>query len=73
MITEFAGHKNPPHNVQKRIKRALRDACFSLAPADSRLIYRFAKRYVNLYASENNADMETNGELHFLQQYLASV
>jgi FkbM family methyltransferase len=34
------------------------------------IIFRTCRRYINLYNSENNGEMQTNGELHLLQQVL---
>lgn len=36
----------------------------------STLIYRFCRRYVNRVNGENNCDMHTNGELHWLKEVL---
>ena len=36
----------------------------------SRLIFRICRHYVNVYKSENNADIHTNGELHLLKTVL---
>lgn len=39
---------------------------------DSTHIYRFCRRYVDHYRGENNSDIRTNGELHFMRQRLPS-
>lgn len=33
-------------------------------------LYRFCRRYVNRYDGQNNADMRSNGELHWLREVL---
>ena len=38
-------------------------------PANT-IFYRFCKRYVNHYNGDNNSDMRTNGELHWLREIL---
>ena len=37
---------------------------------NNELIFRTCRRYVNHYKSENNCDLNTNGELHLLQEVL---
>ena len=51
-------------------RTVFRKVCLSFVPANSALMYRFAKRYVDRYNNDNNADMKANGEVRFLQLYL---
>jgi FkbM family methyltransferase len=53
-----------------RARTYLRRALWSLVPSNSPLIYRLAKRYVDLYNDENNDDIETNGEFRLMQRNL---
>ena len=52
------------------IRRSLKKALLSVVPTNSLGVYRLAQRYVDAYNGENNGDMETNGELRFMQQNL---
>ena len=47
-----------------------RKAFLSLVPSHSALLYRLAKRYVDLYNGDNNSDMKVNGEFRFMQRNL---
>jgi FkbM family methyltransferase len=51
-------------------RRYLREAFLRLVPSDSRMVYRLAKRYVDLYNGDNDCDMRRNGELRLMQHYL---
>lgn len=51
-------------------RASLKKGLFSFVPANNRLLYRLCKRYVDSYNNENNDDMETNGELHFVKSVL---
>lgn len=42
----------------------------SIVPANNYRLYRLCKWYVDLYRGENNDDIETNGELRFMQRNL---
>jgi len=41
-----------------------------LLPSGNLSLYKFCKNYVCKYNGENDGDIETNGELHFMQQEL---
>jgi FkbM family methyltransferase len=43
---------------------------YQMVPAHNRWIYRWCKRYVDRYNGENNGQIETNGELRFIQRNL---
>lgn len=45
---------------------------FMHLPPDNVHWYRLCRRYVDAYSGENNDDMRTNGELHFLRQTLTN-
>jgi FkbM family methyltransferase len=45
------------------------NALMRLMP-DSELLYRLGRRVVNRYQSDNNIDLETNGELRLMETYL---
>lgn len=49
---------------------SLRRRFFDWVPADNRLLYRLCKRYADRYNSENDVNMETNGELRLMRQIL---
>lgn len=70
MAAEFAKRGKAPRDAQSWLQQALRKTCLSLVPWSSSLIYRLAKRYVDGYNGENNSCIETNGELHFMRNYL---
>ena len=53
-----------------RARSYFRRGLLSLVPAHSPLVYRLAKRYVDLYNGDNNGDMKTNGELRFMRRNL---
>lgn len=53
-----------------RLPRTIRRGLLSFVPRNSQSIARLARRYVDLYNGDNDCDMETNGELHLLQQCL---
>jgi FkbM family methyltransferase len=40
------------------------------APTEHAEIYRVCRQYVNRYNNENNDDIQTNGELHLMEEYL---
>jgi FkbM family methyltransferase len=42
----------------------------AFVPQDNKYLYRFCKSYVDRYQSENNDDMQSNGEFHFLTRAL---
>lgn len=49
---------------------SLKRMFISLLPANSQLLYRLCKRYIDLYNNENNGNIETNGELRFMKGFL---
>ena len=69
MAAEFAMRGKVLRDAPNRVVREAKNACLSFVPCN-RLLYRLAKRYVDLHNGENNADIKTNGEFHFIQQYL---
>ncbi|HVR40616.1 MAG TPA: FkbM family methyltransferase, partial [Thermoanaerobaculia bacterium] len=54
-----------------RALRAVARGLFALLPGRSALLYRLAKKYIARYDGNNNADMNTNGELLFMRERLA--
>ena len=47
----------------------MKDKLIALVPANS-MIYRLCKRYVDRYNSENNDNIQTNGELRLMRAVL---
>jgi len=45
-------------------------ALLSIIPSQNKRIFGLCKQYADRYNGENNDQMETNGELHFMQQSL---
>ncbi|QPC82034.1 FkbM family methyltransferase [Phototrophicus methaneseepsis] len=52
-----------------RLQKLGRRLTYSLIPHHP-LLFRFARRYVDDYLAQNNADMHTNGEVLFLERLL---
>lgn len=50
--------------------RALAKRLVSLLPTRNELLYRFARKIVNLHDGDNDCDMRTNGELRFMREHL---
>jgi len=51
-------------------RASMKKKLLSLVPANNRMLHRVCKQYVDLYNGENDDDIKTNGELHFMRSVL---
>jgi FkbM family methyltransferase len=58
------------NKMNKRLYDKFISIIFSRLPPRDSTVYKYCHRYVDAYNGENNSDIQTNGELRLLHEYL---